>query len=410
MNQRNDTNKQLPEGWRWAKVGEVCRRLDYGFTASADISIKQPKFLRITDIQDGYVDWERVPGCQISENEERANSLADGDIVFARTGGTVGKSFLIRNPPRAVFASYLIRLSPNEFVESDYLYSFFQSDHYWRQIKAQAQGGAQPNVNATILASLRFPLAPLNEQNRIATIVQEQLNAVQKVREAAKEQLVAVSALPSAYLRQVFNSEEGNAWPKKRLGEAARIQSGYAFKTEWYVQDGIRLLRNANVFQGFVHWSDTARLSNERRANFESYELREGDVVLSLDRPFVSRGLKVAKLTAEDVPSLLLQRVGRFQVGNNLHPDYLFAFLNSELFAQQIKGHDYSLGVPHISPSQVEAVTIPLPPVEKQEQIVESLSAQMSVINNSQKQLEEQLEAIECLPIKLLERAFSGQL
>jgi len=71
--------------------------IDYGFTASADYSVEEPRFLRITDIQKGLVNWEVMPGCTITTDEEAANKLADGDIVFARTGATTGKSFLMWN-------------------------------------------------------------------------------------------------------------------------------------------------------------------------------------------------------------------------------------------------------------------------------------------------------------------------
>ena len=94
--------------WKWVRLGDVCARVDYGFTASADFSIKEPRLLRITDIQNGSVNWEMVPGCKITASEEAVNRLSDGDIVIARTGATTGKSFLIKKPPRAVFASYLI--------------------------------------------------------------------------------------------------------------------------------------------------------------------------------------------------------------------------------------------------------------------------------------------------------------
>ncbi len=176
----------LPKGWRLVCIGDLCTRIDYGFTASADFKIKEPKFLRITDIQNGYVAWDKVPGCKISEKDETANLLHDSDIVFARTGGTVGKSFLINNPPRAVFASYLIRLSPNELVDSKFLYFFFQSNDYWGQIKASAQGGAQPNVNATVLSSLKLALPPtIEEQRRIVTVLDEQMKAVEQTRQTS---------------------------------------------------------------------------------------------------------------------------------------------------------------------------------------------------------------------------------
>src|SRR3989304_4395827 len=97
--------RNLPVGWRWVKLGEGGDRIDYGYTASADVDAKAPKFLRITDIQQGKVNWDNVPGCVISEVDEKPNRLQDGDIVFARTGATTGKGFLISTPPRSRFAS-----------------------------------------------------------------------------------------------------------------------------------------------------------------------------------------------------------------------------------------------------------------------------------------------------------------
>lgn len=192
-------------GWSRVRVEELCESIDYGHTASADFTLSAPRFLRITDIQDGEVDWTRVPGCRISPDVESANSLTDGDIVFARTGATTGKSFLIRKPPRAVFASYLIRLRPSQAVRPAYLYAFFQSDDYWRQVRASTRGGAQPNVNATLLGAITVPLAPLAEQDRVVSLMNERREEVERVRKATGVQLAAINAMPAALLRQAFS-------------------------------------------------------------------------------------------------------------------------------------------------------------------------------------------------------------
>ncbi|HNR90647.1 MAG TPA: restriction endonuclease subunit S [Spirochaetota bacterium] len=195
----------LPAGWSWVKLGDVCDRIDYGYTASADFSIEEPKFLRITDIQNGHVNWESVPGCRINSDEEIANQIMDGDIVFARTGGTTGKSYLIQQPPRSVFASYLIRLSPSNQTISKYLYLFFQSDLYWTQIRKAARGGAQPNVNASLLSQLNLPLPSLAEQKRIAAVLSDKLSQLEKIRVTIEEQLKEINALPSTILRKAFS-------------------------------------------------------------------------------------------------------------------------------------------------------------------------------------------------------------
>jgi type I restriction enzyme S subunit len=253
-------------------------------------------------------------------------------------------------------------------------------------------------------------LPPLGEQQRIATILEGQLAAVERARAAAKAQLSTVDTLPAAYLRAVFNSSLAKAWPTRTIGEVAKVQSGFAFKSEWFAANGIRLLRNANIFQGRVAWDDEVRLPIERQGEFREYELSVGDIVLSLDRPVVSNGLKVARLTAADVPALLLQRVGRFRLSGSAEPDYVYAFLNSETFIAAITQHDYSLVVPHVSPKQVEAVAIPLPPLPEQRRISAILRDQTAGVERSRKALREQLNAINALPAALLRRAFSGEL
>jgi type I restriction enzyme S subunit len=197
------------EAQEWAKVSvsQVSDRIDYGYTASAAPAIREPLFLRITDIQGGSVDWESVPGVVISAKDEEANALSDGDIVFARTGGTTGKSYLLVNPPRAVFASYLIRIRPSERIDPKYLYLFFQSDEYWDQVRVSARGGAQPNVNATLLGAIELPLPPLPDQRRIAAHLDARMAEIARLREALEAQRDAVNALPAALLRQAFNGE-----------------------------------------------------------------------------------------------------------------------------------------------------------------------------------------------------------
>jgi hypothetical protein len=87
----------------------------------------------------------------------------------------------------------------------------------------------------------------------------------------------------------------GGAVPKEvPLGSLARLQNGYAFKSEWFAKSGIRLLRNANVGHGKLTWDDAVHLSSKRQQEFERFKLSAGDVVLSLDRPLIATGLKLA--------------------------------------------------------------------------------------------------------------------
>jgi type I restriction enzyme, S subunit len=193
----------------WETVDHACLTIDYGLTASAKATANSPRFLRITDIQDSCVNWSAVPGCDIDADDEVSLGLADGDIVFARTGATTGKSFLIRNPPRAVFASYLIRLRVDPAVAlPDFVYLFFQSEVYWDQLRGFARGAAQPNVNATLLGQIKLPLPPLSDQRRIAADLAARLAGAERLAEGLRAELAAIEALPAALLRAAFQGND----------------------------------------------------------------------------------------------------------------------------------------------------------------------------------------------------------
>ncbi len=163
-----------PRGWVWSRLLEISRRIHYGFTASANRAIDDVRLLRITDIQDNKVEWSSVPGCEIDEKTLPQFKLQKGDVLIARTGGTIGKSFLVRDlPVTAVFASYLIRVCVFCGVYDRYLKLFLESPVYWSQLEDGARGAGQPNVNGQTLGKMLVPLPPLAEQRRIVHKVDE---------------------------------------------------------------------------------------------------------------------------------------------------------------------------------------------------------------------------------------------
>ena len=96
--------------WIHCTLADACSAINYGLTASASSTWDGPKFLRITDIVSGQIDWNSVPHVDASDEILAKYRLSDGDIVIARTGASTGKSTYVKNPPPSVFASYLVRL------------------------------------------------------------------------------------------------------------------------------------------------------------------------------------------------------------------------------------------------------------------------------------------------------------
>lgn len=124
--------------------------------------------VRISDIQNNAVAWNTVPYCNINEKDIPDYLLETNDILFARTGGTVGKSYLVKEVPyKSIYAGYLIRTRYSSNLVSSYMKYFMESQLYWNQLKEGTTATAQPNCNGQTLSKLLIPLPPLAEQKRI---------------------------------------------------------------------------------------------------------------------------------------------------------------------------------------------------------------------------------------------------
>ena len=253
-------------------VEDAAVKVDYGVTASASESEVGPKFLRITDIQNGLVSWDSVPYCECESKKAEKAKLQAGDIVFARTGATTGKSFLIRNCPEdAVFASYLIRLRLRESFDPGYVAHFFQTPHYWAQITKNARGVAQPGINATTLKSLQIPRFSLPEQKRIAEI----LDRAEALRRARRAALALLDELTQSIFLDMFGDPFAKNTETVPLSDLAEIVMGTSPPGNSYNElgDGIPLLNGPAEF-GRVQPVEKQWTTRSVR------ECKEGDVLL----------------------------------------------------------------------------------------------------------------------------------
>lgn len=158
---------EVPQGWEWERWGNIAQTIQYGYNAPA-LEHGIIKMVRISDIQENCVLWDNVPYCQIDENDIETYLLKVNDILFARTGGTVGKSFLVEEvPERAIYAGYLIRTRYSSLLNPHYMKSFMESQLYWEQLKNGTIATAQPNCNGKTLAKMLLPIPPTKEQERI---------------------------------------------------------------------------------------------------------------------------------------------------------------------------------------------------------------------------------------------------
>lgn len=157
--------------WIETTLGEVSKEVSYGYTESASNEKIGPKFLRITDIQGGVVNWNDVPYCPINEKDLAKYKLSTGDIVVARTGNSTGENYLFSSDEEAVYASYLIKFSIKNTVNPKFVWYSMRSPKWWGFIKGNKTGSAQAGANAKTLSNFQLNLPPLPEQKAIANIL-----------------------------------------------------------------------------------------------------------------------------------------------------------------------------------------------------------------------------------------------
>jgi type I restriction enzyme S subunit len=154
------------------KLADICSDISYGYTASAEAEAVGPKFLRITDIQGGVVDWSEVPYCKIDDRQLSKNLLEIGDIVVARTGNSTGENYIYNSAEKSVFASYLIRFRVNQELANPYFVWLQMRTHsWWGFVSGSKSGSAQAGANAKVLGLFEVELPERQVQDKIVSLI-----------------------------------------------------------------------------------------------------------------------------------------------------------------------------------------------------------------------------------------------
>jgi len=169
-----------------------------------------------------------------------------------------------------------------------------------------------------------------------------------------------------------------------KVADVADMQSGYAFKSGDYSEDtnDIPLLRGDNIAPNCIDLSSAKRLPVTLAREYERFELQKDDVILAMDRPYISTGLRLAKIKESHLPCLLVQRVMRLRAKSQLNPDFLHLAMETPRFLEHILGNQTGLGVPHISGKTIGSFEFEMPSLEQQARIVANASLAKEQIAN----------------------------
>ncbi|TGA73263.1 restriction endonuclease subunit S [Aliivibrio fischeri] len=226
----------VPNGWNLITLDELkSDKLSYGANSpSCELKENGARYIRITDIDDmGNLNSSAVG---IDSDDYEDYLLEDKDFLFARSGNTVGKTFLYEKDkhPKAAYAGYLIRYRANkEKLNPQYLKQFCFSNRYHFWIKSQIRAGAQPNINAKEYGSLELPLPPLPEQRKIAQILStwdRGIATTEKLIDASKQQKKALMQQLLTGKKRLVDPETGKVfegeWEEVKLNDLALYRRG----------------------------------------------------------------------------------------------------------------------------------------------------------------------------------------
>jgi type I restriction enzyme S subunit len=379
--------------------------IQYGFTAKASADPVGPKFLRITDIQDGKVDWSSVPFCEAEEGEITKFRLSPGEIVFARTGATTGKSYLIKDDVDAVFASYLIRVKPaGGRALPDYLAYYFQTEDYWDRIAEGTEGAAQGGFNASKLGRLEVPLPPLEEQKRIVAVLDQAFAALDRARAHTEANLADADALFAAALNRRFEILSARTRPLIDLCSDRGITYG-VIKLGDHLDDGVPCLRTSNVKPLNIDVDGMKRIASKLSEEYSRTILNGGEVLVNVRGTLGGVAVVPPEMSGWNVS----REVAMVDI-KGANPFFVAYFISTTAAQAWLTGVTKGAAYKGINLSDLRRLMIPTPDSDEQALIVQELDALRSDAIRLKADYAKKLTNTVALRECLLHQAFSGQL
>ncbi len=415
----NDDEKtfDIPESWMWVRWGNLSQSIQYGYNAPAHEN-GRIKMVRISDIQEGKVLWDSVPYCEIKEDDIPTYILEANDILFARTGGTVGKSYLVKEVPEAaIYAGYLIRTRYSSLLCPEYLKYFMESQLYWKQLRNGTIATAQPNCNGKTLSKMVLPLPPFAEQKRIVAKIEELLPYIDRYEQAWSKLEQFNSRFPEDMKKSLLQyaiqgklveqrPEEGTAeelfvqiqqekqrliaekkikkekplpeitddekpfdipesWKWVRCGEIGFTHIGLTYSPKNVAEKGIIVLRSSNIQNQRIDYQDTVRVD---MAVPENKMCHKGDILICARNGSKRLVGKAALIDKEGMSFGAFMAIYRSKCN-----EYILHVINSAYFKNSLLGDTGTTTINQITQDMLKNALIPLPPLAEQKRIVEKL-------------------------------------
>ncbi|ECQ9326840.1 restriction endonuclease subunit S [Campylobacter coli] len=408
----------LPQGWKWKSLGEICFITDGTHKTPNYIETGIP-FLSVKNISKGFFDLSDVKYISLEEHNKLIKRAKPefGDILICRIG-TLGKAIKISLEFEfSIFVS-LGLLKPKVKIISDYLVYFLNSCFIEEWINDNKVGGGThtAKLNLNILEKCPIALPPLKEQERIVGILDESFAKIDESIKILEQNLLNLDELMQSALQKAFNPLKDNAkenyklpqgWEWKSLGEIANTSSGGTpsrNKKEYWENGNIKWLKSGELNDGYIDFIEE-NITEEAIKNSSAKIFQKGTLLIAM------YGATAGKLGILNLDSTTNQAICAF-----LHKDKNIKFLEKFLFyflfflRDKIIKDSFGGAQPNINQTYIKNLQIPLPPLKEQEQITSHLDELSSHVKNLKQNYQAQIKDLQELKNSLLDKAFKGNL
>lgn len=336
-------------------------------------------FVRMRELGDSHLSSSFFPGqeylTEADANVYASKIIEPGAVLFPRSG-SVHLNHRAHLNSRAAIVSHIGALVPNDNTDSHFLYHLLTA-YDMTEIMTQTTGLNM--IRFSQLSDVEFLVPKAKpEQSKIAEVLSKVDQAIAQTESLiAKQQRIKTGLMQDLLTRGIdehgnLRSEETHEfkdsplgripveWEVRALFEVVDLRVGYAFKSSWFAEDGIRLLRGENVGTGKAEWKDTQWLPHHMVEKYSEYLLAEGDLIIGMDRTFTKQGFKLTLLSKDDAPCLLVQRVGCF-VPLGIPAEFMRLLIQSPQYQQVLLLQQKGMDIPHLSKDEILSPAIPVP-------------------------------------------------
>ncbi len=403
----------LPVGWVIATVGDliasdgIFRDGDWVETKDQDPE-GDVRLTQLADIGVGFF-RDRSSRFLTSESADRLGCtfLEPADVLIARMPDPLGRACLFPGDPRpCVTAVDVCIVRPgSRSVDPRWLMWWINTPEFRGHISALQAGTTRKRISRKNLATIEFPVPPLNEQRRIVAAIEEHLSRL----DAADASLATASRRLAGLVAAVYATATDGDWAVSALADLAeRITKGTTPTSlgHSFTQDGVLFVKAESLVRGVIDHARCAHIDQPTHDLLKRSQLAADDVLVTIAGTLG----RVGVVRAADLPANTNQAVSLTRLREPELAPWVATWLNSPGAKRHLAAGGRGIGLQNLNLKQIGEVPVPVPPLEEQRRIVAEVEERLGAIDALRAAIERAQRRSAALRRSVLERAFSGEL